>query len=269
MTTTPPTPIFSVADQLERLAQAAAGEAGQSLRELRSQREQGRPGAVDRLSGSVEKLSRAANSLQVTSMRMREASEALAREQARLAKEDSELLAQVLTRFLAGVDVELCGPLRELLGVLLRQAKRGDDLVVDDVTVDAARAELREQVGKVLVERGDVELRRGPKLLPAGAPHPDGRDDDEEVDVMIGPRRALRTLRDRVSGSKGSGRRAGQGEGGEAGRTRANASGERAVSGEVVDARAGRKGWRAVEDAAVRDPQAEVHWNDELWSDER
>ena len=241
-------PILSTADRAEQLAAVLTGEIAQTIRDLREQREARRPGAVDRLSGSVEKLSRAANSLQVTSMRMREASEALARERARLAKEDSELLAQVLTRFFAGVDVELCGPLRELLGVLLREARRGDELVVDDATRDAARGELREQVGKVLVERGDVELREGPKLLGPGAPHPDGRDDDErEVDGMIGPRRAVRALRERVSRSKGGS----QGDPGEAERTRANASGEGAVSGEVVDAGVGRKGWRAVEEAAV------------------
>ena len=185
-------------DEIEKMAKATAGQVGQTLVELREQRQLGRPGAVDRLAGCVEKLSRAANSLTVTAARIREAEEAMAREQVRLAQGQAELLSAVIVAFVEALGLDVDGAMRPVLRGLLRQARNGGELGVSVEESEALRHEVRQLFARELIEWGEVERVSGPKLLSApAAPHPDGAAAEAaERDEMAGPRTTVRAVGD-------------------------------------------------------------------------
>jgi hypothetical protein len=183
--------------KVDGLARAAASELAAVLTQLRDEREKGRPAATDRLAGSAEKLARCANSLQVTAQRMRESEEALREQQARLEYDSALLLSEVIGVFIASVGVGRGGASGEVLGTLLRQAGRGEELVLDSEAVER----LRQEVRGVLLAQPEAEAReapepRAPLELPVPRPtHPDGAGADRvERDRMVGPRRGWKPV---------------------------------------------------------------------------
>src|SRR5215213_2630868 len=135
-------------EQLEGLAKAAAAEAAAVFQEIKTERAARRPGSVDRLSGAAEKLSRAANSWTVTAQRMRECEQAIAQQQARLAREEAELLASIFSAFLAALGLQH-GAGRRVIAQLARQASAGEPLLVDPADVERLEVELLERAAAI------------------------------------------------------------------------------------------------------------------------
>jgi hypothetical protein len=168
---------------------------------------------------------------------------------AQLAQQTAEQVAAVLSQTIEALGINDL-PARELVAGLLRQAGAGEPIVADHALAEQARCAQRERIADEIRETIEAELAARPDVpreqlaLPAPAgPHPDGRDTDERT-PMAGPVRRVRASRER----------------------RRKRERVETVTGEVVDESRWRPtGQASVEDAATRDPEAAIHWNDDLW----
>jgi hypothetical protein len=119
----------------------------------------------------------------------------------RLRQENAALVAAVFELLLEAIGLRKSQAAKRCCADLLRQASRGEPMVVSPVDAEAVQAELRRRIGAELREEIEREFRD--RVEPdwreqRGLPAPDAEREAEPVEPMAGPRTIVRTVSEPV-----------------------------------------------------------------------